>query len=318
MRGAADRPPRIAVFFVGEVADLGFNASALVGAEAAATDGLAEIDLITGVSYDQAAIRARMTEIMPDVDGLVFIGGQGNVVTPEIAAAWPDRSFAVVQGKVTGPNLASYDVRQEESAFLAGWLAARLTRTGVVGHLSGHRVPPGLKGRAAFAAGVGQADPSIRLVTGFCGTQDDSAVSHRWAAAEIAAGADILFSMLNGARAGAIRACREGGARQIGNALDWVGIDPGVFVASAVARIDVGVRRAIGDMVEGKRPGQIVEFGLAEGDFVGLSLGDGVPEAVAAEVDEVTDRIRARVLTVPITYAGPEFDPGELACDAGR
>lgn len=306
----------IAVFFVGEVHDAGFNASALAGAEAAAAAGQAEITVISGVSYDQAEIRARMAAALEACDGLVFIGGQGNLATPDIAAANPGKRFAIVQGNRTGPNLASYDVRQEESAFLAGCLAARLTQTGTVGHLSGHRVPPGLKGRAAFVAGVALAAPEVRVLTGFCGTQDDSAVTEAWAAAQIEAGADILFTMLNGARAGAIRACRAAGVRQIGNALDWVARDPAVFAASAIARIDIGVERAIADMVAGRTPAEVVEFGLADGAFVSLVLNEAVPAVLAAEMETIATRIRAGDITIPTGYDGPEFTPAEAPCNA--
>ena len=124
---------KIAVFFVGEVQDAGFNSSALAGAMAAADDGAAEISIISGVRYDQDTIRARLAEVVPDIDGLIFVGGQGNVASSEIAANYPDKMFALIQGEKTAKNLASYDVRQEESAFLAGVLAARITKTGTVG-----------------------------------------------------------------------------------------------------------------------------------------------------------------------------------------
>lgn len=300
---------KIAVFFVGKVRDAGFNASALAGADAAAAEALAEISIISGVRYDQDAIRARLADVVPEVDGLVFIGGQGNVATPEIAARYPDKKFAIVQGQKTGPNLASYDIRQEDSAFLGGVLAARLTQTGTVGHLSGHRVPPGLKGRAAFVAGVRHANPDVQILTGFCGTQDDSTVTKAWAAAEIAAGADIIFTMLNDARSGAIAACREGGARQIGNALDWVTVDPEVFIASALARIDLGVKGAIADMVAGNTPDHVVELGLADGDFASLSTGADVPALTKDYVSSVAEGIRKRTIIVPNTYDGPEFQP---------
>lgn len=307
---------KIAVFFVGEVQDAGFNASALAGAERAGQAPGVEISIVSDVRYDQDEIRARLNAVVPGVDGLVFIGGQGNIATPEIALAHPDKRFAIVQGEKTGPNLASYDVRQEESAFLAGVLAVHLTRTGTVGHLSGHRVRPGLKGRAAFVAGVAHASPEVPVLTGFCGTQDDSAVTRAWAEAEIKAGADVIFTMLNGARRGAIEACRAGGARQIGNALDWVARDPGVFVASAMARIDIGVEQAIADMVAGHVPRDIVEFGLAEGDIVSLRLGDDVPEAAAAAVAEAAEGIRSGRISIPDSYDGPEFQPDAAPCDA--
>ncbi|SFI47380.1 nucleoside-binding protein [Celeribacter neptunius] len=305
---------KIAVFFVGEVQDDGFNASALAGAERAEKAEIAEIFVVSGVRYDQDEIRARLSEVVPDVDGLVFIGGQGNIATPEIAAAHPDKRFAIVQGQKTAPNLASYDVRQEDSAFLAGVLAANLTRSGVVGHLSGHRVRPGLKGRAAFVAGVKHAAPAVKALTGFCGTQDDSAVTQRWAEAEIAEGADVIFTMLNDARRGAIEACRARGARQIGNALDWVEKEPDVFVASALARIDIGVEWAIRDMVEGKTPSDIVEFGLDEGDVVSLKLGEDVPEAAREAVLAAVQEIRAGRIVIPDRYDGPEFEPETVPC----
>lgn len=306
---------KIAVFFVGEVQDAGFNASALQGAERAAAQGVAEISVISGVRYEQDAIRARMAEVVPKVDGLVFIGGQGNIATPEAAAAHPDTRFAIVQGQKTGANLASYDVRQEDSAFLAGVLAAHVTRSGIVGHLSGHRVRPGLKGRAAFLAGVAHARPEVKVLTGFCGTQDDNSVTRAWAEAEIAAGVDVLFTMLNGARRGAIEACRAGGARQIGNALDWVETDPEVFLASALARIDLGVERAISDMVAGQVPPGIVEFGLGEGDVVSLRLGADVPEPAREAVAQAAADLRAGRIAIPDSYEGPEFTPERVACD---
>jgi len=305
---------KIAVFFVGEVRDAGFNASALAGAEAVAAKGLAEISIISGVRYDQDEIRKKLFEITDSVDGVVFVGGQGNIATPEIAKAYPEKKFAVVQGFNTGPNLAAYDVRQEDSAFLAGVLAAKLTQTQTVGHLSGHRVPPGLKGRAAFVAGVAHADPSIQVLTGFCGTQDDSEVTQAWASAQIEAGVDILFTMLNGARPGAISACRHSGARQIGNALDWVNVDPDVFVASAIARIDLGVERAVMDMVAGVTPENIVEFGLAEGDFVSLSMSADVPVSTAKAVADVAQDIRNGSIVIPEHYDGPEFQPENIPC----
>ncbi|MCV6595724.1 MAG: BMP family ABC transporter substrate-binding protein [Mangrovicoccus sp.] len=306
---------KIAVFFVGELHDGGFNASALAGALAAAAEGLAQITILSGTGYDQAQIRSHIMAALPEHDGLVFIGGQGNLATPDLAAEFPSKRFAIVQGNRLGSNLASYDVRQEESAFLAGCLAARLTQTGQVAHLSGHRVPPGLKGRAAFAAGVAHLDPSVRLLTGFCGTQDDSAITYRWAKAQIAEGADVLFTMLNAARQGAIDACRETGARQIGNALDWVESHGDVFAASAIARIDIGTRQAIKDMARGALPDQVKEFGLAQGDFVRLSLHPDLPAQIAAEMAQIARQIRAGSLTIPQTYQGAEFAPGEAECN---
>lgn len=134
---------KIAIIFVGKLDDRGFNQCALQGAERVLRSGEADIEIVSGIPYALDAMTEALRAAAERSEGVVFIGGQGNTVTPAVAASFADRGFAVVQGNVTGPNLASYDVLQEQSAFLAGVLAARMTQTGVVGHLSGHRVIPG-------------------------------------------------------------------------------------------------------------------------------------------------------------------------------
>lgn len=305
---------RLAVVFIGELHDAGFNAAALAGVERAIARHDADIAIVSGIAYDLDAMRERLAATISTVDAIVFIGGQGNVVVPELAGSHPQKRFAIVQGEKTAANLASYSVRQEESAFLAGVLAAGLTQTGTVAHLSGHRVRPGLLGRAAFVAGVAHANADVSVLTAFCGTQDDSRITEQWAAAEIAAGADVLFTMLNAARSGAIAACRAAGIRQIGNALDWVATDPAVFIASAIARIDLGVERAIDDLCKDVMPDSVVELGLADGDYVSLSLAEDVPPELATQIGHTADAIRSGRLRVPDDYTGPEFNLPEPPC----
>lgn len=301
--------PQIAVVVIGEAEDAGFNASGLAGARKAARAGTARISIIDGLAYDTAAILESLDRIMADFDGLVFVGGQGDRVIPVLALDWPEKPFAIVQGHAHGQNLASYDVAQEHSAYLAGCLAALMTTTGTVGHLSGHRVRPGLKGRAAFVQGVRETEPAVMVLTAFCGSQDDNAITRKWADAEIAARADIIFTMLNGARQGAIDACRAAGRRQIGNALDWTALAPDVFIASALARIDLGVERAIADVAAGHLPREPVILGLSEGDYASLTLAADVPETVAERVAAAAADIRAGRIIVRETYDGAEFEP---------
>ena len=74
-------------------------------------------------------------------------------------------------------------------------------------------------------------------------------LSKRVATAMIDARADIIFTMLNAGRTGAIEACRERGVKQIGNVRDWVAAMPTVFIASAVADSGVAVLRAVEDLI---------------------------------------------------------------------
>jgi basic membrane protein A len=174
--------------------------------------------------------------------------------------------------------------------------------------MSGIRVVPGLKGRAAFAHGVAYANPSARLLTNFSGNQDDNALSKRIASAMIDAQADIIFTMLNAGRMGAIEACRERGVKQIGNVRDWVAMMPDVFVASAVADSGIAVVRAVEDFVRGTIVANAIEkIGLARPEAVRLTMSSTLSKDIRRRVVELAEQIKSGAVTVTTTWTGSEF-----------
>ena len=156
----AAKPLSVGALFAGRVDDRGFMESGWRGLERARTELGIQTTFIDGVEPKKELLAAALAKLAGSgVDLVVAHGGQNNEACAEVAARFPQVKFVVTQGAVTSANLASYDVLQEESAYLAGVLAARTTRTGIVGHMSGIRVRPGLKGRAAYAAGVRDGQP---------------------------------------------------------------------------------------------------------------------------------------------------------------
>ena len=248
----------------------------------------------------------RLASGKPDL--VIAHGGQNSEAVKVVAQEFPTVQFAVVQGNVTGPNIASYEVLQEHSAWLGGALAGLMTKTGVVGHISGIRVPPGLKGRAAYAHGVKHTNPKAKLLTIFCGNQDDNELSHRVATAEIEAGADIIFTMLNAGRTGAIEACRQKGALQIGNVRDWIPDAPDVFIASAVANVSVPGFQAAQDFASNRfSGGRTLHIGLENPQAVTLTMASRVPPEVRATIESLAKDIVAGKIKVPTEWQGEEF-----------
>lgn len=300
---------RVGALFAGNVRDQGFMEAGWRGLQRAQQDFGAQTRFIDGVAPQRPLLVQALETLAADKPDLVIAhGGQNNEACAEVAARHPDVRFVVTQGAVRGANLASYDVLQEESAYLAGVLAALSTRTGVVGHMSGIRVVPGLKGRAAYAAGVRDTDPRVRLLTNFSGNQDDNALSRKVALAQFAAGADVVFTMLNAGRQGVTDACRLQGRRQIGNVIDWVARDPSVFLGSAVADVSIGVYDAVRDLQAGRFPaGEVRKVGLAQREAVRLTTAPDVPAAVSARLAQSAEAIVAGRVEVPTRYDGPEF-----------
>ncbi|MGE8319137.1 MAG: BMP family protein [Comamonas sp.] len=295
--------------FAGSRSDKGFMEAGWRGLEKARTELGVQTRFIDGIAPRRELLVPALERLASEGAQLVIAhGGQNNEACADVARRYPQTRFVVTQGAVQAANLASYDVLQEESAYLGGVLAAMTTKTGVVGHMSGIRVPPGLKGRAAYAAGVRDTNPSVKLLTNFSGDQDDNALSHRIASAQIQAGADVIFTMLNAGRDGVTRACRERGVRQIGNVIDWTQVDPAVFVASAWADVGIGVYLAVKDALEQGAPGPgIRKIGLKDPAAVRLTMAPDVPAAVRERVAQAGARIAAGQLHVPEGYDGPEF-----------
>ncbi|MFT8243924.1 BMP family protein [Roseomonas sp. BN140053] len=301
--------PTVAALFAGRIDDGGFMQAGFQGLTSARERLGVRISLTQGIRPEAPLLAAALRELAtagPDL--VVAHGGQNNAAAAEVAAAFPGLRFVVTQGQVTGTNLSSYEVLQEHSAFLAGVLAALTTRTGVVGHMSGIRVTPGLKGRAAYAHGVRHGNPAVRLLTNFSGNQDDNALSNRNALAMMAAGADVVFTMLNAGRDGVTEACRSQGRWQIGNVRDWVAVDPAVFLGSAVADSGLALFNAVRDVAEDRFvPGTIRQIGLEQPDAVRLTLAPQVPPAIRARLDAVAAEIVAKRLEVPTEWSGKEF-----------
>lgn len=308
---AAEDQLSVAMLIAGQIDDDGFMEAGYDGLVAIEQELGATTSYIDGIEPKPELLKAALRELAADGPDLVIAhGGQNNEAAETVAPEFPEVKFVVVQGNVTGPNLSSYDVLQEESAWLAGAAAGLLTETGTVGHISGIRVTPGLKGRGGFYNGLMHTNPDAEFLTIFAGNQDDNELSYRVATEEIDQGADIIFTMLNAGRTGATEAMRERGVRQIGNVGDWTARDPDVFISSAVANVSIGALQAARDVADGTwEAGTIKTIGLDNVDAVSLALAPDVPEEVRARIDELREMIVSGEIEVSTDYEGPELQP---------
>jgi len=298
---------RILVLF-GHPGRGGFNEAAVQGAERAAQAGLPlQREWIAANDAKTRAERiAQLCDTGPDL--VIVHGGQGDAPVAEVAPRFPGTQFAITQGHHTGPNVASYEIQQEHSAFLAGVLAGLRASNGRAAHLSGERVRPGLKGRAAYADGVRRVTGQDPL-TAFCGNQHDPELGAAWTRALSARDARVLFAMMDGGRDGVTRVCRETGVWQIGNVLDWVARDPQVYLASALADSGLCVERAAADHAAGALAvGRITRFGLEEAASLRLVVGAKVGAEERRVLDDWAGQLAAGAIHIASDYSGAEFE----------
>lgn len=112
------------------------------------------------------------------------------------------------------PNLISdIETQAQEVAYLAGVLAAKTTKTGTVGIVASAEPPTWNYMTVGFAEGVHATREDVKVLYNVLGSSDDpysdSAGAKRVTEQQLAAGADIVFGMGDGASFGMIEAIRD-------------------------------------------------------------------------------------------------------------
>lgn len=303
------RKSRYAVVLFGPQGQGSFNESGLLGAQKAQRAGY-EVDVlwVAGQSAQQRA--DEMAQLCDGRYALILAhGGQGDGPVQILAERWPSQAFVVTQGSLRVANVARYEVLQEQSAFLAGVLAGQWSQSRVAAHFSGEKVPPGLRGRAAYIDGLRATGFEGRIATQFCGHQHQP----QWAQTCISdmalqTGADIVFAMIDGGRPGVTQACRQHGLVQIGNVLNWVARDPEVFIASAICDSGEALFRAIKDHAHEQLPlGGYRAFGLEDAALVRLEMGKRVDSQIRTLVEDWAQKLLRGEHIIELQYSGEEL-----------
>jgi basic membrane protein A len=304
---APERGP-IAAMLPGRIDDGGANEAAYRGLLRIRDELGIPVTFADRVPPDEESVKAALRELAEsDAKMVIANGTHTSAATQRVAWEFPAQRFTVIQGDLTRPNLAIYAVAREQSVWLAGAAAGLLTKSNLVGHVAGPRDAAALKARAAFAGGLAHSNPKAGLLTSFAG---EPAAAPRTAQAEIDAGADILYVMLEAGPDGAIQAARARGVPLIGDVRDWVAARPDAFVASAVADPGFAVFQAGRDLFDNIWEGDLVRrYGVRDPDAVRLALAAGAPETVRTRVAGLTQQLAVGSIKIPEAYGGPEFAP---------
>jgi len=244
--------------------------------------------------------------------------------TAAAAGANADQMFGIVDVNwLASDNLYGSGFAINEATFLAGYLAAGMTETGIVATYGGIQIPPVEIFMDGFVLGVeyynevhGTAvatlgwDPAARngLFTGNFESTDDGRTMGESLLDE---GADIIMPVAGPVGAGTIAVLEERGTGMIiGVDNDWsvqYANQAGIVLVSALKNMDLYVYETIAAAMDGSFAGGNYN-GTLENGGVGLGYGGvDVPADLMAEVDALTPQIIAgEVATLPVVEAVEE------------
>jgi basic membrane protein A len=287
-------------------------------------------------SHQQSDYDKNIQQLINEKDDLIVtVGFLMGVNTATAAKANPNQKFAIidytypdcatgaVEGKDCGSATAMTNVRglafqTDQAAFLAGYLAAGMTKTGTVGTWGGIAIPTVTIFMKGYQAGVmyyntkhnttvkvlGWDDVSQKgtFINGFTSTDDGKNVT----ASMVQEGADVILPVAGGAGLGAAAYCESATPKCmiIGVDQDWFLSAPeynDIELSSVQKRVDVAVYKTIQDVIAGKFTGGTVTYALADG---GVALApfhnfdSQVPAALKAEITQAQADIISGAVTV--------------------
>ena len=290
---------KVALVLPGAISDQGYNA--------AAYKGLMDLKDKYGaeVAYSESVPIAEYEETFRDYSqkGYDIVIGHGfefGDIIKKVAPDFPDTHYWCINCNVSGPNYASLLHQNQEGSFVAGYLAALMSKTGKVAGIAGVQFPVLVQQMEAFKQGALWANPKMQVTITYIGTNDDIAKGKEAALAQISAGNDVIFHIADAAGVGVIEACKEKGVYAIGFAWDQNQLAPKTVLTSTIISFEGMMDQAMDATIKGTFTMDVHKYGLSTGvvqlaDYHGL-----VPDDIAAKVKEVRDKIEAGKLHVPV------------------
>ena len=279
------------------------------------------------MARDQLGVDARFvesqaeTDYMPNINSLlgecdliITVGFLLGDATGEVAEANPDQMFSIVDYVYDPPlpNVVGQVFAADEAAFLAGYLAAGMTETGILGTFGGINIPTVTIFMDGFVRGADyynerkgtnvtvlgwDPDTERGLFTNNFESLDDGRVFAQNLYDE---GADIVLPVAGPVGLGSAALADEVGT----DALKIIGVDADMFftdpekqhvyLTSIVKLMDQTVYDVIDSAMKGSFAGGSI-VGTLENGGVGLApyhaFDDAVPDELKAEIDVIRQAI---------------------------
>jgi basic membrane protein A and related proteins len=301
--------------------DKSFNQTSYKGL----TDAKTELGIETGqVESQTAADFAKNIQSMVDANCNIIVTVGFLLSDDTLAAAKknPDIKFAIVDNNdpktyPAAKNLKPLVFNTAQSSFLAGYLAAGMTKTKKLGTFGGAKIPTVTIFMDGFSQGVDyynkQKSADVQVLGWdaakqdgqFTGDFNDTKGGQRTAQGLISQGADIVFPVAGPAGLGALQAAKGSGGKA--NAI-WVDTDGCVSAETYCPNIITSVNKAmdvaVADAIKAAKDGSFSNepyVGTLENEGTGLAPFHDFDSKVPAELKSELDALKADIISGKIT-----------------
>lgn len=299
----------IAILTPEQGTDMGWNQQGVDAAKAAAKATGVEVVVAENLGYGD--VRPTLRELGEDGASLLIAHASGyNTAAPEIGAELTI-PVAIVDSpdKLAAGKIADYTASGHQGAYLAGRLAAKVSRTKVVGIVVSGEPPSWNNMSVAFAEGVKAENPAVEVRYAVIGpaAYADAAGGKRVTETVIASGADVIFGQGNGSSFGMLQAVETTNATDGGKAyfIDVIGdktsIDKGFLLSSVVWDLTPVYTAMIEDLKADKFGSHNYDIKLSD-NSLSLLKTKNVPDDVWAQIEAIKADIVAGKIVVEPKY----------------
>jgi len=223
-------------------------------------------------SYEQADYVPNLSNAAKESKVVIAVGFMMEDALKQVAPQYPNVYFVGIDISETGiPNVKTYTFKEHECAFLAGFLAAAMTETDVLGFIGGIPIPPVQRFEWGYRAGVimwnDLFNDDVQVLIGYTQSFTDSQKGKTMTEAQYSQGADIVFAAAGLCGLGTFEAAKSAGEGfyAIGVDVDQDHLAPGRILTSAMKGVNMASYYAVKDAYEGFFEGGHENLGLIEG-----------------------------------------------------
>lgn len=307
--GTKDKKLTVAIVTAGTFGSQAFTDVALAGCQKAEEELGIKLNKIENCQMANAADTLRSMS-QGDIDVFILTSGAYADTIRQLSKEFPEKVFVSADMALEPiPNVISVGYREQEASFLAGALAAMMTKDNKVAFVGGQ--PGGSMDRfeMGYSCGARYANPEVEASTAYVGNFNDVNKAKELAAMLYDQGNDWLVPAAGASNLGVFQAASEKGANDytLGAADGQFQLMPNKIVASQVKRIDHVCYMIIDDLLcDRANLGKTLDLGLKE-DGVGLiynpdeKISGIVPQEKKDKLKELAQDIMDGRIVVPKT-----------------
>ncbi len=238
-----------------------------------------------------------------DAADIVVLVGWEFYDVEAVATEYPDVRFIWIDNATSAPvaNVLNITYAQNEGSFLAGYVAAKLTESGVIGAMGGQDQDTINDFIVGYKQGALYANPDVKVEVIYSNDYDDPAIGKECALTLHEKGADVIFQIASKCGDGVFEAAQEEGFYAIGVDSDQKYIAPQSIICSMRKEVGESIYYAVKQYME--KGDECGLFGttwtanMASG-YVGLSYGDaGSVQQVSVELKVEVEELMKKIIS---------------------